>query len=431
MRFIGRIEYFGSLIYDTQRREYIPIDQDGTNIILNIKPNIDIDNLYYKYFSHRFSYLNFKSFIQLIQSIEIIDNNYSSNVEILSNENLEFYLNNRFISSPLKFHIALTYECLLKCKHCFSKSGKKTNEELNQELSTQKILDFLDELKNNGIFYVSFGGGEPFLKKEFIEILKKADQNKMNISISTSLIFPDIEKFLQENINIQEFKISIEAVNAKEYNNIRGKNIFETLKKNLLLINEYKKYNKCYVRFSFVLNKYNYTYLPNFLSFAEQFNANGITFYPIYNVGRAEEYPELLLSNQEIEKIVRIISNMKERTKIDVEFFGIPMKFGKNGLYESFGCGCAKTTAYLSALGDILPSGMFLKYKDKFSLGNIKEKTLKEIWKENAKKEINKIDQDIKCQNCTYITECRGGCIFRSFDKYQKLGYKDPICNIQ
>lgn len=431
MRFIGRIEYFGSLIYDTERKEYIPIDRDGTNIVLNIKPNIDIDSLYYKYFSHRFSYLNFKSFLQLIQSIEMIDKNYNTNVEFLTNQDLEFYINNRVISSPIKFHIALTYECPLRCRHCFSNSGRRTPTELNEELSPERILEFLDELRNSGIFYVSFGGGEPFLKKDFLKILKKANQNKMNISISTSLTTQNIEEFLKENITVQEIKISVEGVNSKEYTNSRGRNLFAQFKKNLALINEYKKQTKCYIRFSFVLNKYNYTYLPSFLKFAEEFEADGIIFYPIYSVGRAEEHPELILSNQDIEKITRIITNMKERTKIDIDFFGIPLKFGKNGLYENFGCGCGKITAYLSATGDILPSGMFLKYKDKFSLGNIKEKKFKQIWKENIQKEIYTIQKDIKCNECIYLEECRGGCIFRSFDKYQKLGYKDPTCNIK
>lgn len=431
MRFIARIEYFGSLIYDTERREYIPIDQDGTNIILNIKPNQDIETLYYKYFSHRFNYANFKSFLQLIQSIEIIDKNYNPQIQILENEYLELYLNKKFISSPLKIHIALTYNCNLKCKHCFSNSGKKNPEEIEKELKTEKILELIDELKQNGVFYISFGGGEPLLKPNFIEILKKADQNKMNISISTSLTTPNLENILKENINIQEFKISIEGVNAKEYTNIRGKNSFDILKDNLKLINEYQKNKKCFIRFSFVLNKQNYTYLPNFLSFAEQYKVNGITFYPIYNVGRAEQHPELLLSNQDLEKINRIVNNMKERTKIEIELLAIPFKFGQNGLYQNFGCGCSKTTVYLTPTGDLLPSGFFIKYKEKFSLGNILQKPLKKIWKENIEKEINQISIDPKCENCTYLEQCRGGCIFRSFDKYQKLGYKDPTCTIQ
>ncbi|MFN4220578.1 MAG: hypothetical protein ACK4GJ_06665, partial [bacterium] len=93
MRFVGRIEYFGSLIYDTERREYIPLDQDGTNILLNLKPNTNPENIYYKYFSQKFSYPNFKSFLQLIQSIELIDDKYNLNVKFLENDELEFFIN--------------------------------------------------------------------------------------------------------------------------------------------------------------------------------------------------------------------------------------------------------------------------------------------------------------------------------------------------
>ncbi|MEN3015181.1 MAG: radical SAM protein [bacterium] len=435
MRFIGRIEHFGSLIYDTIRREYIPLDQDGTNIILNLKPNTDPQILYYKYFSSKFSYPNFKSFLQLIQSVEIIDQNYNSNVRFIDNPDLEYYIQKEFISAPLKINFALTYECHLKCKHCFSNSGKKTQEELNQELKTEKILEIIDELEKMGIYYISFGGGEPFLKKDFIQILKKADQKKMNISISTSLSFPDLEKFIemfhQEDITISELKISIEAVTAKEYSNVRGKNVFETLKKNLLILNDYKKTKNIFTRFSFILNKQNYTYLPNFLSFSEQYNADGIIFYPIYNIGRAQNHPELMLSNQDLEKIGKIIQNMKQRTKLEIDFFSIPFKFGRNRLYSSFGCSCGKTTIYISPTGQVLPSGFFIKYQNQFSLGNIHNKTLRQIWKENTTNQLNNLPTDTKCNGCYYLDECKGGCLLRSFDKYQKIGYKDPTCTLQ
>jgi radical SAM protein with 4Fe4S-binding SPASM domain len=433
MNFIGRIEYFGSLIYDIERKEYIPLDQDATNILLNINNFNDINDFYYKYFSSKFNYLNFKSFISLAKSINLIDENNKSNVKFIENEDLEFFLANKFISSPLKINIALTYECLLKCRHCFSNSGKKTPQELQRELQTTKIISFLDELKENGIFYISFGGGEPLLKKDFIQIIKKANDNNMNISVSTSLIVNNLQEILEEiiknNIKIQELKVSIEALNIKEYNNIRGKNSFEKLKENLTILQKYREEIKSKIRFSFVITKQNYTYLPSFLSFSEQHKVDSLTFIPIYNSGRARNYPELLLTPLELEKIHKIVDNMKERTKIDVEFLGIPMK--TSGLYESYGCSCGKTTVYLSSTGDILPSGMFLQYQDRFSIGNITEKKLKEIWKENIEKEINKVPLDQKCSNCQYLEDCKGGCLFRTFDKYQQFGVKDPHCLIK
>ena len=75
-RFIGRLEYFGSLLFDLERKEYIPFDKDATSILFNISNFKDIDEIYYRYFSNKFNYLSYKSFIQLAQYLGIINDDY-------------------------------------------------------------------------------------------------------------------------------------------------------------------------------------------------------------------------------------------------------------------------------------------------------------------------------------------------------------------
>lgn len=432
-RFVGRLEYFGSLLFDLERKEYIPFDQDATSILFNISNFKDVDEIYYRYFSTKFNYLNYKSFIQLAQYLEIIKEDYTFNVNFLVNEDLELLNEYKILSAPLKVYFALTYSCPLRCKHCFSNSGDIEDSIKKNEASLEKIKEVLKELKNLGVYYISFGGGDPFDKPNFIDILKYSNELDLVVFISTPLI--NFDKYYQEiidnNIKIREFKVSIDAVGSRDYLNIKGKSYFDKLKNNLKLLKKYKEfYNELVIRFHFVLNRLNYYDLPAFLNFAEQNEADKISFSPVFITGRATK--DLALSNEILKKIDNIINNMKERTRIEIEFFNIPLEVGKTGLYTGFGCGCGKTVCYISPYGDVLPSGMFINYKENFSYGNIKNNSFKEIWIKTHLKEINNINEyDNRCKECEYFDNCRGGCRFRSFNEFKSLVYKDPTCYIK
>ncbi len=432
-RFIGRLEYFGSLLFDSERKEYIPFDQDATSILFNISNFKDIDEIYYRYFSAKFNYLNYKSFIQLAQYLDIIKEDYTLNVDFLINENIELLSEYKILSAPLKVYFALTYSCPLRCKHCFSNSGDIEGSLINQELSIDRIKSILKELKELGVYYISFGGGDPFDKNNFIQILKYANDLDLVIFISTPLV--NFDKYYQEiinnNIKIKEFKVSVDAVSSRDYMNIKGKSYFDKLKNNLKLLQNYKEINKeLTIRLHFVLNKLNYNDLPAFLNFAEQYQADKLSFSPIFITGRATK--DLALSQEILKKIDNIINTMKERTKIEIEFFNVPLEVGKTGLYTGFGCGCGKTVCYISPYGDVLPSGMFINYKELFSYGNLKNSSFKDIWLNTHLKEINNItDYDNRCKECEYFDNCRGGCRFRSFNEFKSLIYKDPTCYIK
>jgi len=432
-RFIGRLEYFGSLLFDLERKEYIPFDKDATSILFNISDFKDIDEIYYRYFSNKFNYLSYKSFIQLAQYLGIINDDYSLNVEFLVNEELELLNEYKILSAPLKVYFALTYSCPLRCKHCFSNSGDIEDSLKKDELSLEKIKKILKELKELGVYYISFGGGEPFDKDNFIQILKYCNDLNLVVFISTSLTTFDkyYQEIIDNNIKIKEFKISIDAVSSRDYLNIKGRSYFDKLKNNLKLLKMYKELNnEVSIRFHFVLNKLNYNDLPAFLNFAEQYEADKLSFSPIFITGRATK--DLALSTEILKKIDTVINNMKERTRIEIEFFNVPLEVGKTGLYTGFGCGCGKTVCYISPYGDVLPSGMFINYKEKFSYGNIKNSSFKQIWLNTHLKEINNISEyDTRCKECEYFDNCRGGCRFRSFNEFNSLIYKDPTCYIK
>ena len=74
-----------------------------------------------------------------------------------------------------KLHILLTYNCSLRCKHCYVYSDQRAPG----KISLSQISHFLNDAhKIEGIVWVYFGGGEPFTQ---YPLLLKAVQRARNL----------------------------------------------------------------------------------------------------------------------------------------------------------------------------------------------------------------------------------------------------------
>ena len=72
------------------------------------------------------------------------------------------------LRAPVNVTWEITLECNLRCVHCLSDSGKAASNELNQE----ECLRLIDELAHLRVFQVNIGGGEPFIRPGFLDLLK-------------------------------------------------------------------------------------------------------------------------------------------------------------------------------------------------------------------------------------------------------------------
>jgi MoaA/NifB/PqqE/SkfB family radical SAM enzyme len=112
--------------------------------------------------------------------------------------------------------LAITYKCNLKCKMC----------NIWQDPNPSDIsLDYLDNLKD--LKYINLSGGEPFLKENFVDLIKKLKENnpQSNIIISTNgyardLIMRSVKKIITIDPNIG-IRVSLDGI-GDLHNKIRG-----------------------------------------------------------------------------------------------------------------------------------------------------------------------------------------------------------------
>jgi len=105
---------------------------------------------------------------------------------------------------PLSVHFDLTYRCNERCVHCY------LDHDDHGELSTAECLAVLEELAQAGTLFLTFSGGEIFLRPDLYEILSEARRLHFDISLKTNalLVTPERAKRLRE-FGVRRVQISV------------------------------------------------------------------------------------------------------------------------------------------------------------------------------------------------------------------------------
>ena len=72
---------------------------------------------------------------------------------------------------PIDVSIELTHHCNFRCKHCYIPDFLAPDL-----MSTERVLHLLDELADMGTMYLTLTGGELFLRRDWLEIARRARQ---------------------------------------------------------------------------------------------------------------------------------------------------------------------------------------------------------------------------------------------------------------
>jgi len=96
---------------------------------------------------------------------------------------------------PLEVVIELTHHCNFRCQHCYIPDFQAPDL-----LTTERIMELLDELASMGTLYLALTGGEFLLRKDWFEIARRARQLGFSLAVLTngSLIDEEIADQLVE-----------------------------------------------------------------------------------------------------------------------------------------------------------------------------------------------------------------------------------------
>jgi len=119
---------------------------------------------------------------------------------------------------PYSAFFELTYKCNLKCIHCYANIPHH-----GKELSFKEVISVLEQLADAGTLHITFSGGEPFIRKDFMDILSYARKLDFATVILTNatLITEDIADRISSLFPLL-IKATLYGATRKMYGRVTG-----------------------------------------------------------------------------------------------------------------------------------------------------------------------------------------------------------------
>ena len=273
---------------------------------------------------------------------------------------------------PITLQFELTGQCNLKCKHCYNRSGDADRETLMTaekwcELSRQIVSD-------GGIFQCILSGGEPLLLGEklfdIMDILH--DDGTSFLVISNGLLLT--KKFAKRFAKYRYFwfQISIDGSTAELHDEFRGvKGSFERAVNGALEISDFG----IPLVIAHTVTPKNISHVEEMVQLSYNLGANSIILGEVMPSGRAYEHAEVILNNEQKNFLYEKIEELGKK-------FGGKITIQRSAELKTQ---LNKYAAEVNAGGIIRPNGDFrLDCMAPFTIGNVLEKSVKEIWLEKG-----------------------------------------------
>jgi radical SAM protein with 4Fe4S-binding SPASM domain len=105
---------------------------------------------------------------------------------------------------PLSVHFDLTYRCNERCVHCY------LDHENHGELTTAECLAVLEEIAKAGTLFLTFSGGEIFLRPDLFEILAAARRLHFDVSLKSNALLITAERAARlRELGVRRVQISV------------------------------------------------------------------------------------------------------------------------------------------------------------------------------------------------------------------------------
>jgi mycofactocin biosynthetic radical S-adenosylmethionine protein MftC len=322
------------------------------------------------------------------------------------------------LRAPVNVTWEITSKCNLQCRHCLSADMGKTDA---AELDFEQCRAFIDELDRMEVFQINFGGGEPFLRKDFCDILDYAHLKGIITCVSTNgtLLNANLVKRLS-GMKLLRIQVSLDGATAATNDAIRGAGTYERILEGIALLCKQRFPN---LSINTVVTRPNFSEIEQLCELASHYEVNTrlSRFRPS---GDAKcVWQEFRLDHSQLAWLSEFLSAHREILTGD-SFFSIT-KEDRRELGLNI-CGAARMTCSVLPNGSVYPCAFLCD--EPFRGGNILHESLRDIWLHSAAFNAIRAIRVEACENCERFSLCHGGCPAVAYFLAKSLNHPDPEC---
>ena len=320
------------------------------------------------------------------------------------------------LRAPVNVTWEITLRCNLHCVHCLSDAGKPSPH----ELSTGECRALVDQLAAIGVFQVNIGGGEPFTREDFPDLLSYAHHMGLVTCVSTNgmLIDNRLAKHLSK-LEMLYLQLSLDGATAEVNDRIRGEGTYKRIMEASACLARHG------VPFSIntVLTRTNYPQLDELREMAKSFGAE-LRVSRFRPSGRGKKSRDHLGPDKDQLESFAVWLEDHDLVRTGDSFFCLTSEHRRRKGLDM--CGAAKMTCCISPTGDIYPCA-FLQ-EAPFLVGNVREKAFKDMWDHSTVFSRFRNLNVETCMVCARFEVCRGGCPAMAYHTYHDINMPDPEC---
>jgi radical SAM/SPASM domain protein of ACGX system len=336
----------------------------------------------------------------------------------------------------LQWHV--TAKCDQKCRHCYL-LDKSYKSELENELSfkdCQKVIDDLARTVNAwGVKgRISFSGGDPLLRKDFLELVKYARDHEIDIVIlGNPYHINEITARKIKELGVSRYQISIDGM-KKIHDFFRKKGSFKDS------VRAIKVLKKAGVKTAvmFTLSNSNKSELIKVIRLVSKLGVDEFDFSRFVPIGSNKDFSSII-SNQEYHKL--LLQVLKKYSRLEKK--GCPTKFGRKESLWKLICfeknilgnlpcdhstvfgGCSLAIRGLCILADGTVYGC---RRLPVKIGKVPKQSVRDIFvKSPFLNKARKLENFKRCKKCSLVQYCRG-CPAVAYSISGNPFSKDPSC---
>jgi radical SAM protein with 4Fe4S-binding SPASM domain len=323
--------------------------------------------------------------------------------------------------------------CPLRCKHCLVDGGTGSPE----MMAAGEIKKLVDDAVSLGAGRIYFTGGEPFLRKDLIELADYVTARAQLVILTCGVLINDeisqkLASLSRSNLIIQ---VSLEGPDGPTNDAIRGEGSFERALSGIRSL-----LGAGIVPIvTTTLTQLNYLKAPETTRFLAGLGIKDHHVLWLHQCGRARHgTDELLLSGQEIAWTMERMREAARESGIvldNSESLAVRTKGRghKNDLCNScYGVLAVNTNSHVYPCASLVGT-------PEFDCGSIKEQNLRSIWLESPgtmRIRENSVQKKSGCNACYLKFFCGGGCFAQAYSNHEMnfgngcIMAADPYCEV-
>jgi pyrroloquinoline quinone biosynthesis protein E len=327
---------------------------------------------------------------------------------------------------PYSLLCELTYSCPLQCPYC---SNPVDFGRYTDGLNTHEWQRLLEEAASLGVVHVHFSGGEPLLRTDILQIVKKAQDLGLysNLSTGGTLLTEKLAYELRA-AGLDSLQVSIQDIDPYNSDYIsRGLASFEKKKKAAIIV----KNSGFPLTINVVLHKQNLDNVDAIIGLAEDLGAERLELANTQFNGWALKNRIMLLPTRaQVKHAAAAVESARHRLEGKMEILYVMPDY-----YEQYPKAClngwGRVSMTITADGTVLPCQVAREIRG-LKFENARNNSLEKIWFESESFRMFRGTDWMSepCRSCPQKMADFGGCRCQAFLLTGDATLTDPVCSL-